>query len=173
MSDIIVTKKEIVMNECLNELKELAHKGYETAILQSNQECKEIFWEMILKSELELRKEPNDKYISPAKVRTYDKLSSVARDNMYLIAFCFSNYEHDVLYPKLSQEKALLAAASKLGVKKSTLKNSRDLFDGHNNSHRKGWYNSPMPEKVQKAKEYLESLGKKTVIEKAKKVLDL
>jgi len=158
------------MNNLINELKVLAHQGYETAILRAEAESKKIFWQIIEKLEFTHK---SGLVSNIAEHKKYDKYSEEIRDNMYLVMFCFSYYGHESLYPKLTQSEAFNRVSEKLGVKLTSLKNNRDLFDGHNNSPRKGWKNSPLPERVRKAKDYLESLGKKTVIEKAKKVLEL
>ncbi len=62
------------------------------------------------------------------------------------VAYYFSRFEHDILYPKYTQEKAFEKASEILGVKKNTLKNKRDLFDPFVNdlkergNRRKGWH---------------------------------
>lgn len=163
------------MNEFLQNLKESIIKGYEDAVLYSEQHSKQRFLDMLIKIEFELAKK-TEELQSDAKSknkRSYDKIEDITRDKMYLVAFCFSYYEHTSLYPKLSQKNALETAAKTLGVKVSTFKNTRDLFDGHNNNHRKGWNNSPMPPLVLEAKEKFENLSRNEVIKMALKALQL
>ncbi len=164
------------MKEFLNDLKETVLKAQQDAILNSEFISSKYFLDMYVKLENQISKCQDSFIYEPIKerkTRTYDKLDEKVRDNVLLVAFCFSYYEHDSLYPTQSQDRALSLAAEALGTKKSTLKMHRDLFDGHNNNHRKGWSNSPMPPNVQKIKDYLETLDKKVVVEKAKKVLNL
>jgi len=159
------------MKHLLNEIKQLAHQGYETAILNAESESKKVFWQIIEKIEFAPKTEVVE--VGAKQPKKYDRHSDEARDNMYLTMFCFSYYGHETLYPNLTQYEAFNRVSEKLGIKFASLKNTRDLFDGHNNNSRVGWKNSPLPERVRKAKEYLESLGEKTVVEKAKKVLEL
>lgn len=159
------------MKNTLAELKKLAHLGYETAILNAEPKSKEIFWEIIKLTEL-TSISPEEATNIPAK-RSYDQYSEEQRDDIYLVAFCFSYFGHKVLFPNDNQTNALKKAAQLLDVKYTTLKNRRDLFDGHNNNSRKGWSNSPLPPQMQKVKIYLESLEKHIVINKAKKALNL
>ena len=85
---------------------------------------------------------PSQKIIINTNLRTTDgdrQSGSTMDYNNNLVAFCFS-CGHENLFPYLNQGDALRTAADKLGIKKTTLSNLRDMFDRHNPySTRRGW----------------------------------
>lgn len=85
---------------------------------------------------------PSQKIIINTNLRTTDgdrQSGSTMDYNNNLVAFCFS-CGHENLFPYLNQGDALQTAADKLGIKKTTLSNLRDMFDRHNPySTRRGW----------------------------------
>ena len=62
------------------------------------------------------------------------------------VAYYFSRFEHDILFPQYTQDKAFEKVSEILGVKKSTLKHKRDAFDPFVNkiktrgNQRRGWW---------------------------------
>lgn len=102
-----------------------------------------------------------------------EKIEDETKNALYLIAYCFSCYEHTSLYPKFSQDKAFIVAAEQLGVKKNTLKNARDWFDGHNDSPRSGWWQKPLPTGMKNAKNKFDIKNKVTLLEEAKSILGI
>lgn len=167
------------MQNILTEIKQLAQKGMENTIISNDTENKELFLNILLKSEVainQLNPVNFEKKIIQTKEetsRTYKRIDEDLKSDMYLVAYCFSNFEHASLYPQYSQDKAFMIAADKIGVKKNTLKNSRDWFDGHNNSHRNGWWQQPLPEDMQKFKDIYDTKEKEDVINEAKAILDI
>lgn len=163
------------MNKLLNEIKELAQQGLENTIIAKDDKNKNIFLSIMLKSELTLSKttapNTNDNKVEP--IRTYEKLDDDVKMNMYLVAYCFSCYEHTSLYPSFSQDKSFNIAAEQLGVKKNTLKNARDWFDGHNDSHRSGWWQAPLPEDMERAKKVFDNKSRNELITEAKNILNI
>ena len=166
----------VIMKNILSEIKELAQKGMENTIISHDEENKNIFLNIMLKTELAINKLKENKDCQVLKEdtsRTYEKIDEDVKSNMYLIAYCFSKYEHDSLYPNFSQDKAFIIASEKLGVKKTTLKNARDWFDGHNDNHRSGWWQQPLPEDMQKFKDIYDKKTREAVISEAKSILDI
>lgn len=88
-----------------------------------------------------------------SSVRTHDRIDEARKSNMYLIAYCFSRFEHTSLFPRYNQTKSFDIAAEKLGAKKNTLKNYRDYFDANNDNDRKGWWKASLPDDMQRFKE--------------------
>lgn len=165
------------MNDLLLNLKEKIINGHEEAIRNNEQHSKQNFLDLLLFIGAELSKrseesktEPVEKIKEKHSRNSYDEQT---RKNMYLVAFCFSYFEHEALYPGLKQKKAMQIAAETLGVDFASFKNYRDLFDGHNNNRRKGWHNSKMPPLVQEAKDEYENMQKSVLIKKAQKILHL
>lgn len=167
------------MKDLLAEIKQLAQKGMENTIISNDVQNKDIFLNILLKSEVAISKlgcNSNSVMGFSDKQegnRTYERIDGELKNDMYLIAYCFSYYEHTSLYPQLSQDKAFEVAAMKLGVKKTTLKNTRDWFDGHNDSHRKGWWQAPLPEDMQNFRTIYDKKKREDVIGEASLILDV
>ena len=176
---VIIKTKGASMNNLLNEIKQLAQQGLENTIIAKDDKNKDIFLNIMLKSELALNKIPmkNTNSLLPTNKeessRTYEKIDDDIKMNMYLVAYCFSCYEHTSLYPKFSQDKAFIVAAEQLGVKKNTLKNARDWFDGHNDSHRSGWWQAPLPEDMERAKNVFDNKSRNELISEAQNILEI
>ena len=60
-----------------------------------------------------------------------------------------------------------------LNVKKRTLKNTRDMFDGHNNSRRIGWNQKELPSLLQEVKIACELLSREEFLTKVKQILNI
>ena len=117
------------MDNLLNEIKHLAQQGLEKSIISRDENYKEIFLQIMLKSETAIEKfsqlSTSQKSIYEkvsSSVRTHDRIDEARKSNMYLIAYCFSRFEHTSLFPQYNQTKSFDIAAEKLGVKKNTLK---------------------------------------------------
>jgi hypothetical protein len=167
------------MKNLLLEIKELAQKGMEKAVISHDEENKNTFLSIMLKTEIAISKLNENKHgldLQSSKEeisRTYEKIDEDIKSNMYLVAYCFSKYEHNSLYPTLSQDKAFIVASEKLGVKKNTLKNARDWFDGHCDNHRSGWWQQPLPDDMQKFKDIYDNKSRNEIIGEAMSVLDI
>jgi len=167
------------MKNLLVEIKQLAQKGMEHMIISNDVQNKDIFLSILLKSEVAISKighnlsNSNDSSERPENNRTYERIDEELKNDMYLVAYCFSYYEHTSLYPQFSQDKAFEIAATKLGVKKTTLKNTRDWFDGHNDSHRKGWWQAPLPEDMQNFRDIYDKKKREDVISEANLLLEV
>lgn len=104
---------------------------------------------------------------------TQQRTSSTITDEMVLVAYCFSTFEHDCLYPTTTQTSAFEKAAIALKCKESTLRQIRDAFDGHNDNSRAGYYQKPLTPYFQRIKDEYERKGKNEAIREAKKILNL
>ena len=101
-----------------------------------------------------------------------------------IVAYCFSNYEHDSVYPTLSQQDAFIKAAEKLGgIKVNTLKQARDCFDGNYKDipydkpekrkkiGRRVGYKAPLSPVYQKIKDEYDQKSKDEVVAKVREIL--
>lgn len=134
--------------------------------------AKDLMYSLIVTIKI-LKQTPVEVISNKNNQRTYDSHEETTRHNMHVVGYCFSTYEHTSLYPAYTQDKALNLAAQIIGVKKNTLKQTRDAFDGHNNSPRKGYWQSKLPTALQKIKDKYDKIKKETVITEAKKILNL
>lgn len=166
------------------EIKELIKKGLEISILNNEKESKNVFFELLSKIEL-IEQEKHIKQSQKIRetdmpdaerndsVRTYEKLDEKQKKDMCIVANYFSLFEHYDLYPAYSQDKAFDVASHVLNVKKKTLKNTRDSFDGHNNSHRKGWWQKELSTLLQEVKTSCELLSREEFLAKVKQILKI
>lgn len=166
------------------EIKELIKKGLELSILHNEKESKNIFFELLSKVE-QMEQEKHVKQsqeiekidMSDAEnnnsARTYEKMDEKQKKDMCIVANYFSLYEHNDVYPMFSQDKAFDVASQVLKVKMNTLKNTRDMFDGHNNSHRKGWWKTELPTLLQEVKTSCELLSREEFLVKVKEILKI
>ena len=103
----------------------------------------------------------------------YSKYDSNQKNDVYIVGYCFSNYEHDSLYLHMSQDNAFKEAAKSLGVKKNYLKYIRDHFDGHNNNNRRGFWKIPLLPYLKEIKDIYDTKSKQDVINEAKNILNI
>lgn len=68
-----------------------------------------------------------------------ERLEPHVRRNVLIAALYLSRFGHQALGLG-NQDQTFERAAEMLGTKKHTLKNYRDLFDPHTESHRRGWW---------------------------------
>lgn len=167
-----------------HEIKEIIKKGLEVSIVNNEKESKNVFFELLSKVEqmeqgkhLKQSQEIEEIDMSGAEnnnsVRTYEKLDEKQKKDMCIVANYFSLYEHNDVFPMFSQDKAFDAAAQALNVKKRTLKNTRDMFDGHNDSHRTGWFQKELPMLLQEVKTSCELLSREEFLAKVKQILKI
>lgn len=120
--------------------------------------------------------------IEPPQPRETKKDKSSLDD--LIVAYCFSNYEHDSVYPTLSQQDAFIKAAEKLGgIKVNTLKQARDCFDGNYRDipydkpeerkkiGRRIGYKAPLSPIYQKIKDEYDQKSKEEVVSKVREIL--
>ena len=106
------------MDTMLNEIKQLAQQGLEKSIISRDEENKDIFMQIMLKAEVAINKvEQSSAHKSVVvekenfSTRTYERIDEDAKSDMYLIAYCFSRFEHTSLYPQYSQDKSFAFSA--------------------------------------------------------------
>ncbi len=164
--------------EKVQEIRQLARQGMKDMILADDSKTEEIFLEIMEKSKSILdrleRKDFSKENTSKENVRTRTgRIPDDVKQKVNLVAYCFSEYEHTSLYPNRSQQEAFELAAQALEVKKNTLSNIRDSFDGHNNSHRRGWYQAELSSDLVKTKEICSRSDKNTILAKARQILGI
>lgn len=160
----------------LLEIKELIREGLESAILNNEQVSKSVFFELLSKVE-QLEQRLTTQLLFERKenlqARSYVRHEDDIKRDMCMVANYFSLYEHKDLYPDDSQDRAFEIASKVLNVKKSTLRNTRDMFDGHNNSARRGWYQNALPSFMQEIKKHCELMSKEDFLSEVKKILKI
>ena len=112
-------------------------------------------------------------YTKPSNQTKYQNNTYDDKEREYLIAYCFSKFEHYSLYHDCNQDKAFSIAASKLGINKNTLKNYRDYYDAHIDNPRSGWWQKPLPTGMKNAKNKFDIKNKVTLLEEAKSILGI
>ena len=119
----------------LSEIKELAEKGYACAVTYGEENSKKHFWKILSL----LESNDNQDNSTSAPQRQHNKVYN--KTDMQIVAYFLSEYGHEELFPgiRLSQKATIQKASEALGIKAATLKNERDFFDSHTNSHRQGW----------------------------------
>ncbi len=162
----------------IKEIAKLAQIGLEHSILSSDTSNKKIFLDILVKTELLIQNKQTcteERSVMPKLPtgRTYIRTKNKTKNDMHVIAFCFSYFEHTSLYPDYNQNDAFSIASQILGVKLASLRNIRDYFDGHNSSSRKGWWQSDLPNSMQQFKELYEKKEKVAIITEAKQILGL
>lgn len=159
----------------LSEIKELVKNGIETAILNNEKLSKQIFFELLSKIEQleQNQKELHVISIDKGKTRSYIKMADDFKKDCYKVANFLSLYEHEDLFPTLSQDKSFEEISKRLKVKKNTLKNWRDMFDGHNTSHRVGWNQKELPSCLQEIKTRCELMTKEEFLIEVKEILNI
>ncbi len=161
------------------EISKLAEKGMEHCRSLNDEIGKKIFLEILVHTKMieynkEARQAVNNIFLEFPYMRTYSRITKEVRKEMHLIAFCFSYFEHTSLYPYESQDRALELASETLEIKKSSLRNIRDMFDGHNPKQiRKGRWKTPLPPNMQKFKDDYEKKDREDVLDEAKKILGI
>lgn len=154
------------MNDILDEIKNLAKNGYETAILNNESNSKDIFLKILFKTELAQNQQTDI-------IRTYNKHNADAKSRAYMVAYCFSTYGHRCLFPAHTQTDAFDIAGRKLGFKRNTIKGFRDMFDGDNNEcERVGWQR-PLPTDMQEFKDANKHKSRAALIDAAKEILGI
>lgn len=107
------------------------------------------------------------------KTRSYTKMKDDFKNDCYFIANYLSLYGHEDLFPNYSQDKSFEVISRKLNIKKNTIKNWRDMYDGHNDSSRKGWYQVELPSNMQEIKIRCELLSKEEFLAEVKQILNI
>lgn len=161
------------MQDFYEKVEDIADKTLAAIYQKDLDKAKDLMYSLIITIRMLKQTQIEETANKNNNQRTYDSHEESTRHNMHVIGYCFSTYEHTCLYPTYSQDKALNSAAQIIGVKKNTLKQTRDAFDGHNNSPRKGYWQSDLPTALQKIKDKYDKIKKEAVIAEAKKILNL
>jgi len=114
------------------------------------------------------KEEPIIKKVSKTRERVL--LEDNQSNDINIIAYVFSEYEHTALFPNINQTEAVSMIADLMAVKYKTFTNRRDRYDRYTNSHRAGW-DEDLPNSLKVVFDELVSLPKDTVINKAKNIL--
>lgn len=177
-------QKRKSMKTKLKKIQELAKQGVELSLANGGAEYKDIYLAIYCETSLllEMMESKSSRDLTPS---TRNK-SKCDIDNMHKIAFYFSRYGHEDLYPNQTQGAAFECVAEKLGIKKNTFKNTRDYFDGlYSFMHpddmtrsRKGWdFNGTVPpqqmEKIKKYEEQYSCVSRGELLDEIRTILEL
>ena len=110
----------------------------------------------------------NLKYRGGHNIR--ERIDDEKREDVYTVAYWMSKYEHRDILPSYTQTEAFSYISDVLGVKHNYLKNTRDTFDSHTGSHRKGW-DARMNELMKKLFLDFEEMEKTQVLERVRQIL--
>lgn len=158
------------MQSFYEEVENVADEALKAIYQEDLDKAKELLYSLIIRVKMIKKLSLAENKVEQ---RTYNSIDQSTRHNMHVVGYCFSKFGHACLYPELSQDSAFNLAAKKIGVKKSTLKQTRDAFDGHNDSPRRGYWQTDLPNALQKIKNKYDRLRKEVVISEAKKILCL
>lgn len=158
------------MKEFIEELKKITEQGLEAAIINSEEVSKKYYFEIYTKLSVIKLDKAQVTNQNVKKNRRYQKIKPSIKEQLHILAYYFSNYEHQEIYPNLSQSAAFQKAADKLGVKSTYLKYQRDYYDSMNNNHRKGLH-PKYPEKYITTKNQLDKKSKEEVMILVKNIL--
>ncbi len=103
------------------------------------------------------------------EVTDHERMEPGVRHNVLIAALYLSRFGHEELGLG-NQDQTFERAAPILGTKKHTLKNYRDHFDPHTESHRSGWWQVTLPDDL---RAILEEHGTASEPELRGRVLDL
>ena len=117
----------------LEKLRQLAEAGYSSSLENNEVISKQFFWDIL--------RVLNEASAQKASEITNHYSRVPDRKKMLIVAYYLSEYGHETLFQGtyISQQDAIKKAAEILHIKANTLKNQRDFFDTHTNSHREGW----------------------------------
>jgi hypothetical protein len=99
-------------------------------------------------AKLLLRRERTEAAPSARESVERERMEPEVRRKVLLVALYLSRFDHQALGLG-NQDQTFERAAALLGAKKNTLKNYRDWFDPHTESHRRGWWQAELPDGFQ------------------------
>ena len=93
------------------------------------------------------------------------------KDDVYIVSCYLSRFGHEDLYKDLNQTQAIQKVAEILGLKPTTLKGTRDIFDPFFDNGRKGWSKRQLNETEQKLFEKYKKESKEKFLAEVKQIL--
>lgn len=101
-------------------------------------------------------------------------------DNEHKVAYYLSRFEHDKLFPNNNQSQAFEEISEILGVKLTTIRNKRDMFDPFCNNikdkgpKRKGWWqNDRLSNDMERIYIYYQNLEEKEIEKEIRDILNI
>lgn len=187
-----------VGSEKIKQISELLKKAHEMSILRGYEDVKDYIFDALvqIKQIEEISAQPDvsiqnartihelhalhnvdhhSRYISPSSglfTETRQRIDENKRDDINMIAYFLSKYGHESLFPNLGQYETMLHISEMLGIKHTTLKNLRDMYDSHTGSHRKGWQ-TPLSVDMQKTFVKCESMSRSDLADQIRAFLSL
>lgn len=161
------------MKEIIDNIMENAKKAYKESIIIDNIVIQDLILTIITETkklqEIPKKELNTVRHIPSTRERVL--LEDSQSNDINVIAYIFSEYEHTALFPNMNQTEAVSAIADLMNVKYKTFTNRRDRYDRYTNSHRVGW-DEDLPSSLQDIFDELVTLSKEQVLNKGKKILE-
>lgn len=132
------------------------------------------------KDNLNVIKHMTPKSVKKSEYRTRDLISDEALENEHKVAYYLSRFEHDLIFPELSQTEALIKICEILKVKESTLRQKRDRFDPfcntiktRGNKRRGYWQYDKLPEDMKYIYDYYLNKSEEDIRDEIKVILKI
>ena len=115
------------------------------------------------------RRDELEKNYKPTGSRTKIK----NKEDVYIVACFLSRFGHEDLCNNLNQTQAIKKIAEMLGLKSTTLKGTRDIFDPFFDNDRKGWSKRPLNDQEQKLFDKYANESKEKFLTEVKQILNM
>lgn len=172
------------LREKISSIESTAKKCHELSIIRGyDDDLKEMLLKIVINSNGIIEGIENEgtvllsgsgtRQILPRVKHTKDRIEEERREDIHIVAYWMSKYEHDDLFPDYNQTEAFNYLAKVLKTKHNTLKNYRDAFDPYTNGKKKrnGWVDGPRSDMHISVFNRLEKLNKEEVLEMVKRVI--
>ncbi len=169
------------LREKILKIESTAKKCHELSIMRGyDDDLKEMLLKIIIDSNRIIEGIENDpdvlsgavkRRIFPGGIHTKDRIEENRREDIHIVAYWMSKYEHVDLFPQYNQTDAFNYLSGVLGIKHNTLKNYRDSFDPYTGSHRRGWVDGPRSDMNRRVFNRLEKLNREEVLEMVKRII--
>ena len=158
-------------------------EAHEVSIVKGYDEIKSILLRTIIdinliKEELSHKGEVEDCFAFSSRNTTLhggkqmkSRIEETKRDDVYIISYFLSKYEHNDLLPSYNQTEAINYLSKILDINMHTLRQYRDAFDPYTGSHRKGYWQGALNYRQQQLFDQFEKKDKAQMIEIAKKTI--
>lgn len=95
------------------------------------------------------------------------------KEKVYIIANYVSLYGYNEIFPEIKTNKEFYQKIyEKFNIKNNTFRNYRDMFDGYNDSKRKGWYQKELDSIAKKVKQKYLKVSKENYTEIVKELFN-
>ena len=173
-----------ILTKWVSDVESAAKKAHELSIIREyDNDIKDLLLKIIIDSSNTLAHfrgdisdasrvpAPSTKRFTYGETRTRVLFEEDKREDIYMVAYWMSKYEHHDLCPTLNQGESFDYLARILGIKRTSLKLIRDAFDAHTDTHRIGWIGGAFNEKQKEILNRFEKMEKEKVLGILKRAL--